>query len=49
MNEFDNHVARRRRQIPTAVFALVIIVSFYLAIMFAAVSVLLMSRYSWIS
>ncbi len=49
MNDIDNHVARRRRQIPTAVFALVIIVSFYIVIMFAALSVLLLSGYSWIS
>jgi len=49
MSDVDNPLDRRRRQIPTAVFALVIIVSFYIAILFAALSVLLMSGYKWIS
>ena len=49
MSDVDNPLERRRRQIPTVVFALVIIVSFYIAIFFAALSVLLLSGYSWIS
>ena len=49
MNDIENHVARRRRQIPTVIFALVIIISFYIAIFFAALSVLLLSGHTWIS
>ncbi len=49
MNEIENHTARRRRQIPTIVFALVIILSFYVAVFFAALSVLLLSGHTWIS
>ena len=49
MNEIENHVARNRRQIPTVVFAIVIILSFYVAIFFAALSVLLLTGYTWIS
>lgn len=49
MSDVDNSLERRRRQIPTAVFALVIIVSFYIAILFAALSVLLLSGHTWIS
>ncbi len=49
MEDIEHHVARRRRQIPTAIFALVIILSFYVAILFAALSVLLLSGHTWIS
>ena len=49
MSDVDNPLERRRRQIPTAIFAIVIIVSFYVAILFAALSVLLLSGHSWIS
>ena len=49
MNDIENHVTRRRRQIPTVVFALVIILSFYVAILFAALSVLLLSGHTWTS
>lgn len=49
MSDVDNPLERRRRQIPTVVFAFIIILSFYIAILFAALSVLLMSGYTWIS
>ena len=49
MSDVDNPLERRRRQIPTVVFAFVIIGSFYVAILFAAYSVLLLSGYKWIS
>jgi len=49
MSDVDNSLERRRRQIPTAFFALVIILSFYLAILFAVLSVLLLSGHTWIS
>ena len=49
MNEINSQLVRHRRQIPTVVFAVIIIVSFYVAIMFAAFSVLLLSGYTWIS
>lgn len=49
MNDVENHAARRRKQIPTVIFALVIIISFYIAIMFASLSVFLLSGNTWIS
>jgi len=49
MESLENHTARRRRQIPTAIFALVIILSFYVAILFAAISIFLLSGNTWIS
>ena len=49
MEDIEHHAARRRKQIPTVIFALVIILSFYVAILFAALSVLLLSGHTWIS
>ena len=47
MNDFDSPDVRRRRQVPTVVFALVIILSFYIAIFSALMTLLLLSGYSW--